>query len=375
MKIVYCIAGTRHSGGMERVLANKANYLVNHGYEITIITTDQYGEKPFFELDKRIKCIDLAINYEENNGKSIVNKLLKYPIKQLKHKNRLTKVLEAEKADIVISMFCNEASILPKLSDGSVKILEVHFSRFKRLQYNRKGLWGYIDRIRSINDERIARRYRKFVVLSHEDALNWQRVHEIEVIPNHCSFKNVKRADINSHTVVAIGRLTHQKGFERLIEAWGKIKDHGDWKLRIIGNGPNKADLLTQINRLGLNESITIEDSIKGIELVYENSSIVALSSRYEGLPMILIEAQTFGIPIVSFRCKCGPSEIVSDGVDGYLVNEDDCEMLAKRLEEVMNDDTLRERMSEKALEASKRFSEQTIMSQWIELFNEITVQ
>ena len=79
MRIVYCIAGTYNSGGMERVLANKANYLVSHGYEVFIITTDQRGKQPFFSLDERIRCYDLGINYEENNGKSLLNKIIHYP--------------------------------------------------------------------------------------------------------------------------------------------------------------------------------------------------------------------------------------------------------------------------------------------------------
>ena len=97
MKILYCIAGTRHSGGMERVLANKANWLVRHGYEVAIVTTDQEGEKPFFPLDERIECYDLGIGYEQNNGKSFINKLLHYPIKQYRHRKRLTTLLQQVK--------------------------------------------------------------------------------------------------------------------------------------------------------------------------------------------------------------------------------------------------------------------------------------
>ena len=134
MKIVYCIAGTYNSGGMERVLANKANYLVRKGYEVVIVTTDQRGQKPFFSLDQCICCYDLGINYEENNGKSFVNKLIHYPFKQWKHKKRLSALLKELKADIEISMFCNDASLLPSIQDGSRKVLEIHFSRFKRLQ-------------------------------------------------------------------------------------------------------------------------------------------------------------------------------------------------------------------------------------------------
>lgn len=121
MKLLYCISGTYNSGGMERVLSNKVNYLSAQGYDIVIVTTDQRGQKPFFPLDKRIKCIDIAVNYETNNGKSFFNKLIHYPFKQIKHKYRLERIIQAEKPDIVISMFCNDASFLPLIKDGSKK--------------------------------------------------------------------------------------------------------------------------------------------------------------------------------------------------------------------------------------------------------------
>ena len=112
MKIAYCIAGTYNSGGMERVLANKANYLSGRGHEVVIITTEQRGQSPFFKLDERIRCHDLGINYETNNGKSLLNKVIRYPLKQWKHKRRLTTTLKQIKPDITVSMFCNDASFL-----------------------------------------------------------------------------------------------------------------------------------------------------------------------------------------------------------------------------------------------------------------------
>lgn len=139
MRIVYCIAGTYNSGGMERVLANKANYLVSHGYEVFIITTDQRGKQPFFSLDERIRCYDLGINYEENNGKSLLNKIIHYPFKQWKHRKRLSELLRELRADIAISMFCNDVSFLWKIKDGSRKILEIHFPAISACNMNAKG--------------------------------------------------------------------------------------------------------------------------------------------------------------------------------------------------------------------------------------------
>ena len=170
MRIIYNISATYNSGGMERVLANKANWLVRNGYEVSILTTDQKDRSPFFDFDPRIRFYDLGINYEENNGGSFLNKLIHYPFKQWKHKKALRTLLPELKADVVVSMFCNDASILPKMKDDSRKVLEIHFSRFKRQQYERKGLWKIADEIRSWNDQNVVSKFDRFVVLTEEDA-------------------------------------------------------------------------------------------------------------------------------------------------------------------------------------------------------------
>lgn len=139
MRIVYCIAGTYNSGGMERVLANKANYLVSHGYEVFIITTDQRGKQPFFSLDERIRCYDLGINYEENNGKSLLNKIIHYPFKQWKHRKRLSELLRELRADIAISMFCNDVSFLWKIRMEAGKYLKFIFPAISACNMDAKG--------------------------------------------------------------------------------------------------------------------------------------------------------------------------------------------------------------------------------------------
>src|SRR5574344_1117230 len=188
MKILYCIAGTYNSGGMERVLANKANYLSAHGYEIYIVTTDQQNRPSFFDLDKRITCLDLGINYASNNGRSFWLKLLQYPYKQLLHRFSLSKTLQTIRPDITISMFCNDVSFLPRIKDGSKKILEIHFSKFKKLQYGRKGLWRLADEWRTECEDWQVKRYDRFVVLTEEDKSYWGELDNIQVIPNARSF-------------------------------------------------------------------------------------------------------------------------------------------------------------------------------------------
>ena len=373
MKIVYTIAATYNSGGMERVLANKANWLVRNGYEISILTTDQKARSSFFELDPRIKVYDLGINYEENNGKSFLNKLIHYPFKQWRHKKALQRLLPELKADVVVSMFCNDASILPKIKDGSRKVLEIHFSRFKRLQYGRKGIWKLADELRSRNDLRVVSKFDKFVVLTEEDKEYWGELDNITVIPNARSFEVEKPAELNEKKVIAVGRYCYQKALDKLIQAWGIVcREIADWKLHLVGDGEDRAQLQKQISELGLTEKVVLGRAETDMKSVYSNSSVLALSSRYEGLPMVLLEAQAAGLPIVSFECKCGPKDVLTDGVDGILVKEGNVEGLAQGLLKLIEDETLRKQMGIAAYKNSERFSEEKVMANWVELFNEV---
>lgn len=373
MKILYSIAGTYNSGGMERVLANKANWLARDGHEVIIVTTDQRGESPYFPLDARIKCYDLAINYEENNGKSFLNKLIHYPFKQWKHKVRLTALLKELRPDIVISMFCNDASFIPSIKDGSKKILEIHFSRFKRLQYGRKGLWRLADWWRYKTDAKVVSRFDKFVVLTHEDKEYWGNLRNMCVIPNARTFEVNQPATLEAKKVVAVGRLNHQKGFDRLIYAWSIVDNVvSGWKLQIVGDGELREQLQYHIRELGLSNQINIGRAEKDMVSVYKDASILAMSSRYEGLPMVLLEAQAAGLPIVSFDCKCGPKDVIENGVDGFLVEDGDIEQLAQKLVVLMQDANLRKQMGSAAYAHSERYSEERIMKQWTDLFDEV---
>ena len=374
MHIIYNIAGTRHSGGMERVLANKANWLVAHGHKVTIVTTDQCGEQPFFALDERIECHDLAIGYEENNGGSFLNKLVHYPFKQRLHRKRLETLLMRLRADVVVSMFCNDAGFLPKINDGSRKVLEIHFSRFKRLQYGRKGLFALADRWRSRNDISVVSRFDRFVVLTNEDRGYWGDLHNICVIPNARTFAVDTPAALDNKVVLASGRYCHQKHFDALIDAWAMVcREETGWTLRIVGDGEDRAALETQIDALGLTDCVQL-GKVAAADMLqtYLDASVFAMTSRYEGLPMVLLEAQAAGLPIVSYACKCGPRDLVEDGKNGILVEEGDVRGMADGLLRLMRDADLRKQMGAQAFKDSERFTEQKVMAIWESLFNEL---
>lgn len=371
MKVVYTILGTFNSGGMERVLANKANYFARKGYDVIIFTTDQRDRKPNFKLDSNIKCIDLEINYTDTIGKGVVQKVFSYFLKQKKHFKALERELFRLKPDIVISMFDNDASLIHKIKDGSKKVLEIHFSRFKRMQYGRTGLLRFIDTYRSQQDLAIAKKYDRFVVLTEEDKSYWGSLHNIEVIPNSNSFLPKGQASLENKMVLAVGRFDYQKGFDDLIKVWSQVnKSKPEWILNIFGQGPMKDELIKLIADLGLDDVVFLHEPTKDIEQVYLDHSILAMTSRYEGLPMVLLEAQACGLPLVSYACKCGPSDIISN--NGILVEEGNIEKMAQSLIELMNNDNLRKQQGANSKLNSQRYNEDDIMSKWIVLFDRL---
>lgn len=375
MNIVYCINGFYRPAGMERVLADKANGLVARGHAVTILTTDQGGRPDAFPLDPHIRKIDLGIGYEDNNGSSLLDKLIRYPLKQFRHRRRLEEKLKELRPDITVSMFCNEVNLLPKIHDGSRKILEIHFSRFKRLQYGRKRLWGLVDRIRSRNDLRLAARYDRFVVLTEEDKGYWPGLRHLRVIPNPVHFNPAVPNDLESPTVIAVGRYTHQKGLDRLIDAWKRVCDqlpvgHG-WQLRLAGDGELREAIARQIEHLGIGDSVGLGGVEQDMETLYRSASILAMTSRYEGLPMVLLEASAFGIPAVCFDFKCGPKDVITPGESGLIVPEGDIDAFADALLQLIRNPEQRKAMGRSAYAHAGRWQSDNILKQWTDLFEE----
>ena len=379
MKIIYCTHSTCNPGGMERVLLNKVTYLSQlPGWKVAVVTTDQHQRPPFYPFPEKVRMTDLGINYSEDNGKGAWKKITGYLRKRKEHKRKLTALLLKEKPDIVVSLYPSESSFIPDIKDGSKKVLELHYCKFFRLQYGRKGLLGWIDKLRTRQDEQIVRRFDKFVVLTNEDRGYWGNLPNIEVIPNAAMHVSDAYSDVMNKRVIAVGRLDYQKGFDRLVQAWQLVRHTGkftDWKLDIFGQGEWREMLQQMIDKAELQDSVRLNRPTKQIGEEYVKSDMLAMSSNYEGFPMVMIEAMTCGLPVVSFDYKCGPKDIIQPGINGLLVPNGDIQALADAMMKVMEDEAYRKMLSLNARKVVDTYSEQAVMSQWVRLFTSITAK
>lgn len=383
MKIAYYTWQTCVSGGMERVTVNKINYWARAGHEVYVITREQRGRKPFYPIDSRVKQIDLDIDYQDLF--SISNPIVRR--RQLSkradlHRQKLDDVLNEISVDIfVCAVFWHEEMIIAQLTDRSKKVLESHTQKYALLpqESQAKGIMGRIQNwlIRRRNKQvysRLPSVFDRFVVLTNEDRELWRELDKIEVIPNASSFAPPTiPASLKTKRVIAVGRLAYPKNFSDLIKIWERVSPRfPDWRLDIYGDGEERQMLEREIVKSGVSDTLTIFPATSRIQEEYLSSSILTMTSRYEGFGMVLIEAQTCGIPIVSYACPCGPRDVITDGENGFLVPPGDRDLFVERLCQLMSDQELRQKMGRAAYTNVERFAEEHVMEQWRELFDRL---
>ncbi len=378
MKIVYCTPSLYIAGGVERVLTTKANYLAEQPekYDVTVILTDGKGKPPFYPLSEKVKVINLDIGFEELWQLSFVQKIPVYLHKQRLFRQRLTETLMQLQPDITVSTLRREINFITAIGDGSRKIGEMHINRqnyrnfanetspIKRL-FAKWWMWRLTGKLRRLD---------KFVVLTAEDMAAWSELDNVCVIPNPLLATAAVRSTLTEKRVVAVGRYSHEKGIDLLLQAWSRVeKACPDWRLDVFGAG-DTAPYETLADELRLDkERYALNGPTKDVPAEYAASSIFALSSRFEGFGMVIIEAMAAGLPVASFNCPYGPQNLISDGVNGLLAENGNPQALADAIIRLINDAQLRRSLAAKAVEDAKEYSIEKIGKRWEELFAEVT--
>ena len=374
MKLVYCIDSINHVGGIQKVTISKANTLAAQtDYEVWVIVADNSGDR-FFELSPAVHFVNLAVNYYDDDWKSRWNILKGIIVKRRVHKRRLAEHLHIINPDVVIGVGQSEKNILPCIKGDWAKIREYHFARNYRWLLARGLFAKFIAIVGDSTERMFLKKYDKIVLLTYEDWItNWKGTDKIVIIPNPSAFNVDKQSLLADKRIIAVGQLCFQKNFSSLIRSFSIVsKRFPNWKLDIFGDGDEKTLLTRLITDLSLEGNVSLRGNSPQISREMLRSSLFVLSSRIEGWAMVITEAMSCGLPIVSYACPCGPKDIITDEVNGFLVPVGDENMLAERICQLIEDEELRKRMGAAAFDRSRDFDLDKIIQMWMNLFEEL---
>ena len=381
MKLLYIIGNIINKAGVERIMTQKINYLAEAGFDISLLLTDQNNQSLSFPISNKVNYIPINAPIPSRSGLRFIKWLLLFHEARSIFSKRLSQEIELIHPDILIctTYSFDAIDILVRICQKyNIKfVIESHIHRINvfmepKLSYNPALSW-----FGKLHDSYILNYIRKaamLVCLTHEDMKAWNLLHvnNVCIIPNMITIQPPKAIDYSSKRIIAVGRYSHQKGFDMLIKAWGRLsKKYKDWHLYIFGNGdrlPYEKMARTE-NCQGTCHCMPATDDIAS---EYGKSSIFVLSSRYEGMPLALIEAMSSGLACISFKCPTGPSEIISDEIDGLLVKNGNIDDLADTMECLICDETLRIEIGTKAKQDIERYSPNAIMQQNIMLYRKI---
>ncbi|WP_244150293.1 glycosyltransferase family 4 protein [Desulfomicrobium norvegicum] len=359
-------------GGAERVTSNLANYWAVKGWQVMVATLAT-AENDFYALHPAVERVSLGTARGSRNWMSAV-------VNNARSIREIRKLLKRWRPDVAVGMMTTANVLLalagrgmPVLCVGSerthppVRPLGVGWERLRAFAY------GRLDAVVALAG-------------SSSDWLHqYTNVKRVKVIANPVLWPLPPTAPIRDcgewlhsgrHVLLAVGRLVDEKGFDLLLQAFSRIAlDLADWDLLIVGEGPERASLETQVRYLGLCDRVKLPGQVGNISDWYAAADIYAMSSRFEGFPNTLIEAMSCGLPAVSFDCLTGPRDIIRDEIDGVLVPHMDVATFAQELARLMRDEGLRAKMARRAVDARERFALDRIAGMWEKLFGELSCE
>ncbi|MDO3666193.1 glycosyltransferase family 4 protein [Acinetobacter higginsii] len=355
-KVCFLISALDHSGGTERVTTLIANSLAKRGFNVSIISSIG-GTSPFFKLDERIKIFSL---YPEATS------IKKHTLGLIKRIRAVLVKEEIETLIVVDSINC----VFTTIACRGLKINHICWEHFN-LSVNLGS------KFRSLGRWMAVKWCSQIVTLTERDKQNWETKYRINnkvktiFNPSTCQ-QQQHMPDLGYKTILCVGRLTQQKGFDLLISAWSKIaSEFIDWKIIIVGSGEDELILKNKVTEYGLGCSVIFKGQQQDVAPFYLAASFFCMSSRFEGLPMVLLEAQSYSLPIVAFDCDTGPAEIVQHNISGFLVNKLDVDDMAGSLRKMMLvDQNTYKKMCKNALRNTTNFDLNSITLLWEKVVN-----
>ena len=378
MKIIYFNDAIARLGGVERIFVEKMNLLANrYGQEVYLVTTCQGDHSLSFPLSSKVTHIDLSVRFHTKYQYTLPKRLYVGWKMDKELVIKLNNIVNEIDPDIIIATTYYKADTICQLKCRAKKVIESHIAR------NFNGINDGIERniiSRICKKWEISKSFKTvekksdvIVALTNGDAQDWH-ANNVVVIPNIVDLGNNSYSSLTNKTALFAGRFTYQKGLEKLLEAWKIIiNKRNDWTLKLVGDGEQREYLINQCKRLGIESHVVFERMTQNMVNEYCSSSIFLLTSRFEGFGLVLAEAMQCGVPCVAFDCPYGPADIIDDGKNGMLVEHGNIEKFADAVLKLIEDDNLRLKMGKAAIEKAKDYLPETIMPQWIKLFNQLT--
>ena len=376
--IVICTPAIYSAGGVERVVAVKANYFSDQfGYAVTIIVTEGKGSNSFFSISDKVNIINYELDFEELWRLPFWKKIIVYLLKQYKFKRKLKADLLRIRPDFTISTLRREINFLTSINDGSIKIGELHVNRanYRTVDERRSNIvrrmfsffWSnsLLNHLRNLN---------RMVVLTDSALGDWPELNNVVKMPDALPFRIDDRSELNTKRILSIGRYAYDKGNDLLLRAWSIVeKEFTDWTLDIFGNG-DREPYQKILEELSIDkERCHLYGPIRDVKKEYLSSSIFLLPSRFEGFGLVIIESMACGVPVISFDCENGPRSILTDGVEGFLIPPFDIKAFAEKMMILIKDAALRKEMGVNAQQAVSQYDIDKIGLQWKNLFDELT--
>lgn len=366
MKIIFLLRSVVLSGGIERVIVDKANWLAEQGHQILFLTYEQ-GNHPFsFPLKSDVLHEDLECRYFTVYKRNLfVRPFLKMQMRRL-FKDRLKKKIKTFSPDVLVipHNLSEYLHIITEMNCYIPVVLECH-SIHVELFRDTGSMIGQYRRYKFISN---LRRCTMIVSLTEADASYWRQFcSKVEVLPNPLPFYNKTFSEVikKPNRIICVARLQPVKRIDRLIESFALIAGkHADWYIDVFGDGNEREWLTKLIDQKGLQNRIFLNSPVSDIYSEYLQSEFFVLSSDSESFSLAIVEAMACGIPVVSTDCPFGPSDIIEDGVDGLL-----CKMtvedLSAKMEWMITHEKERKEMGIKAHQAVARYKKENVMKKW----------